>query len=541
MQENDPFFNMLDRAKAERKPWDTQYQEVADYMLPRRAAFTHEITKGENRHDYLYDSTAVWALEQFANGLHSMMTSPLSRWFSLQVKDRELQDNQDVRAWLDTVEEILYDQFNSAASSFHPTLQESYTDLGAFGYSVAYSEWSDDDSSVLFQARFPGECYLVEDQYGRVIGVLRDYSMDIDKFVRRFGIEKLKQSEREKYEKDGSGEKKRILHIVLPRNYPVMASVRNKIASVNEYGSVYLCKEAAEKTLSVGGFRSFPYHVARWSKRTGEVYSTSPGLTALPEARKANTINADLIRFANMQADPPSQAPDDEAIYPYDTSPGARNFYRPGQDGRIEFISANGSMEWAERVLERIQQRILQSFFVDAFLTTVDSNGQNVKATFVMQRRDERFRQLASMLSRIEREYLGTVISRTFDLCESRGLIPPPPVDVANIEVDYLSPIARAQRSESLDSLYQLVELSSLAAQYDPTVMEGINFPTIQQDVGSRIMALPARWFRTAEEVAQRVQGREQQAAEAQAIQNAQGMAGAIKDVAQANLAGRPV
>jgi hypothetical protein len=58
--------------KTERQPWDPVYQEIADYMLPVRAAFTSEgVISGENRHDFLHDDTGPWALDQFANGVHS--------------------------------------------------------------------------------------------------------------------------------------------------------------------------------------------------------------------------------------------------------------------------------------------------------------------------------------------------------------------------------------------------------------------------------------------------------------------------------------
>jgi hypothetical protein len=525
--------------KADRDPWDPLFQEVADYMLPRRAAFTTPVVKGHNRDDYLYDDMGPWALEQFANGLHSMLTSPLSRWFGLQIKQETLRENTSVIEWKDHATEVLYDQFNSSISSFHPSVQEVYSDVGAFGYGVGYSEWNDDDSAVLYQARFPGEIYLVEDLYGRVRGVVRKYKLKIHQFVEAFGIDRLPVQERQRYTEKGEGKDFEIIHAVLPRAHPIMQKFN--IAERYSYGSVRVCKDMKDGPLAVGGYRSFPFHIARWGKRAGEVYASSPAITALPSVRRANAIQLDLIKIANRWADPPIQAPDDESLAPYDLSPGSTNYYRPGSGDRIEAVAGVlGDPQWAQRVLEDTHGSIMRMFFVEAFLTTADSNGQNVKATFVMQRRDERFRQLAAMLSRMEREFLGSIIERTFDLCQENGLIAPAPIDEqVTLEIEYLSPIVRAQRSEQLDGLFPLIELAAIGAQSDPTVMEVFEWDNIMRDAGEEVYALRESWFKSREQIEAIRQAAAEQQQMAQQAEMAQQLGGALKDVSSAELATR--
>ena len=526
----------FDALKAERQSWDSLYQEVADYLLPKRARFTSENAgPPTGEYDRLYDDTGPWALDQFANGLHSMLTSPLSQWFDLQVRDPAMRDRPGVREWKTAVVRAMYDQFNSSTSSFHPMVQEVYTDLGAFGYGVGYSEWSQDDGAILFQARFPGEVYLIEDQYGRVRGIARSYRLTTMQFVEAFGEDKLPQGEREKLRQGKDEARWEITHVVLPRGHPLMRGFTFQPQFA--YGSVRICKKIGPEPLAVAGYRSFPFHVARWGKRTGEIYSTSPGIAALPSVRRANAMQLDLIKIVHRWADPPTQGPDDETLAPYDLSPGAQNYYRPGTNDRIEPIGVTGDPTPALRLVETTTESILRQFFVDAFLTTADSNGQNVKATFVMQRRNERFRQLASMLSRVEREFLGSIVDRVFDTTLSEGLAPPPPIDeteVLALEAEYLSPITRAQRSEVLDGFNQTLELAAVGAQFDPAVMQTFNWVNILSDVGNNIHALPASWFKTAEEVA----AAQQELQAAQEMQQGAGVArdaaAAFKDVAQA-------
>ena len=75
----------------------------------------------------------------------------------------------------------------------------------------------------------------------------------------------------------------------------------------------------------------------RWSKRTGEKYGSSPGMTALPEVKTLNKMAETMIIAAQKVVDPPMQLPDDGFILPIVTSPGGLNFRRANTtDARIE-------------------------------------------------------------------------------------------------------------------------------------------------------------------------------------------------------------
>lgn len=525
----------VQNTKSDREPWDPLYQEVADFLIPRKSSFTTPHVKGNRKENQIYDDTGPWALEQFGNGIHAYLTSPQSRWFDLQIVGDEYKKNSDVLLWKEEVTNILYREFNSSISSFHPTMQEVYTDTGAFGYGIAYSEWSEADDGVLFQARFPGECYLYEDLYGRLRGITRCYTLKAVAFVEAFGLDKLSLDDQTKYREGNLQKEFQIDHIVLPTTHPVMMDMG--IAERYKYGSIRLCGDCPDKIVQEGGFKSFPYHTARWAKRAGDVYSTSPSISAMPSIRRANLINLDIMKIANRWADPPTQGPDDETLSPYDLSPGAQNFYRPGTTDRIEAITGVlGDPSWAERLLENTQASIQRQYFIEAFLTTADSNGQNVKATFVNQRKDERFRQLSAMLSRIERELLSSVVERNYELCEDHGKIPEPPVDGVALEIEFLSPIVRAQRAEQLDGLYPLMELSGIGAQFDPSVMDVFEWDNIIRDSGEKIYALPASWFKTREAIEAKKQN-DQAMQELQAGSEIAGNLGsAVKDVADADL-----
>jgi len=85
----------LSRLAEKRSNWENHWQEVSDYMLPRKAEITKERARGDKRNTQIYDATAVHALELLAASLHGMLTSSANKWFSLRFKETELNNIDD--------------------------------------------------------------------------------------------------------------------------------------------------------------------------------------------------------------------------------------------------------------------------------------------------------------------------------------------------------------------------------------------------------------------------------------------------------------
>ena len=49
----------LSRLQTKRQTWESHWQEVSDYMLPRKSDVNRERSKGDKRNVQIYDSTAV--------------------------------------------------------------------------------------------------------------------------------------------------------------------------------------------------------------------------------------------------------------------------------------------------------------------------------------------------------------------------------------------------------------------------------------------------------------------------------------------------
>ena len=82
-------------------------------------------------------------------------------------------------------------------------------------------------------------------------------------------------------------------------------------------------------------------------------------------------------------------------------------------------------------------------------------------ATEVVQRQEERMRVISPALGRLMNEMLRPLIDRTFELMLRADMLPLPPeiLQGVDIDIEYVSPLARAQKSSSLNGTMQALEI----------------------------------------------------------------------------------
>ena len=137
MVQVNPLIAQLDRRyktlNTQRSNWEKHWQELADYMLPRKADITKKRTQGDKRTELIYDGTAVHAVELLSSSLHGMLTSPSTPWFSMRYRDPSLQNDDMANEWLELCMDQMYQAFNR--SNFQQEIHELYYDLSCVWHS----------------------------------------------------------------------------------------------------------------------------------------------------------------------------------------------------------------------------------------------------------------------------------------------------------------------------------------------------------------------------------------------------------------------
>ena len=240
----------LSQLQNKRTTWESHWQEIADFVVPRKADITKKRTQGDKRNAQIFDGTAIHAAELLAASLHGMLTNMSTKWFTLEYRDPMLNGDDTAREWLLSVEDVMYRTFQR--SNFSEQVHEMYLDLITFGTSVMFVE-QDGMTDVNFSTRHIGECYISEDKRGRVDTVYRVFNMPGHALRDRFGVDKLSkklQDRIDEYPHDAV----ELVHAVYPRdNYDVtMATKENK-----PFASVYY-EPTETVVLSEGALMSCP-------------------------------------------------------------------------------------------------------------------------------------------------------------------------------------------------------------------------------------------------------------------------------------------
>ena len=515
----------FDRLKTGRQNWETHWQEVADYMQPRKADVTKTRSKGDKRTEQIFDSSPIQAVELLAASLHGMLTNPSTPWFSLRYKDEGLDADDEAKLWLEGVTETMYTAFNR--SNFQQEIFELYHDLITFGTAAMFIE--EDQSDLLkFSTRHINEIYITENDKGRIDTVYRRFKITLRAAAQQFGTN-LSEEAKTKVEKDPFDEID-ILHAVYPR---IEFDPTKKNKENMEFESVYLEYKNGNE-LSVGGFVEFPFVVPRYLKASHEIYGRSPAMTALPDVKMLNEMSKTTIKAAQKQVDPPLLVPDDGFLLPVRTVPGGLNFYRSGTRDRIEPLNIGANNPLGLNMEEQRRNSIREVFYVNQLML---QQGPQMTATEVIQRNEEKMRLLGPVLGRLQSELLKPMIDRCFAILLRNNQFAQAPEFLSgqDIEIEYVSPLAKAQKSTELISITRAIEILGSLANVAP-VFDYINFDALVKHIAD-LVGVPQKVLKLQSQVnAEREQQAElaEQQAQMQQMQQVADAGGKIAPLAKA-------
>ena len=510
------------KLKAQRQNWESHWQEVADYMMPRKADVTKTRSQGDKRTEVIFDSSPLHAVELLSASLHGMLTNPSTPWFSLKFKNIEAGEDEDTaNEWLEDTTEKMYEVFNR--SNFQQEIFELYHDLITFGTAAMFIE-EDPDDIVRFSTRHIGEIYIAENNKGRIDTIFRKFKISARAALTQFGKNNVSSKLLAIASKDPY-EEVEILHVVYPRD---KFDPKKKDANNMPFASCYIEIDSKEQ-ISESGFNEFPYVVPRYLKASFEIYGRSPAMTALPDVKMLNEMSKTTIKAAQKQVDPPLLVPDDGFILPVRTVPGGLNFYRAGTRDRIEPLNIGANNPLGLNMEEQRRNAIRDAFYVNQLMM---QNGPQMTATEVVQRNEEKMRLLGPVLGRLQSELLRPMIDRTFAILLRKKLFKPAPEFLAgqDIQIEYVSPLAKAQRASELQSIMRAIEIFGSLAQVSP-VFDHINIDNLVTHLAD-IVGVPAKVLNSKSEVNAIRQQKQQQADQQMQMQQLQQIAQAGGQIA---------
>ena len=509
-----------ERLEGQRQNWETHWQEVADYMQPRKADVTKKRARGDKRMEQVFDSSPIQAVELLAASLHGMLTNPSTPWFTLRFKDEDIDNEDEAKLWLEASTDAMYTAFNR--SNFQQEIFELYHDLITFGTAAMFIE-EDDDDIIKFSTRHINEVFIAENDKGRIDTIYRRFNISARAAIQKFG-DAVSSDVQGKSNKNPY-EEVEILHAVYPRSE---FNPNKKDKANMPFESVYMEYNNGNE-LSVSGFKEFPFVVPRYLKASNEIYGRSPAMTALPDVKMLNEMCKTTIKAAQKQVDPPLLVPDDGFLLPVRTVPGGLNFYRSGTRDRIEPLNIGANNPLGLNMEQQRRDSIRAVFYVNQLMM---QQGPQMTATEVIQRNEEKMRLLGPVLGRLQSELLKPLIDRVFAILLRNNMLPQAPEFLSgrDIEIEYVSPLAKAQKSTELQSIMRAVEILGSLANVAP-VFDYVNFDNLVKHLAD-IVGVPQKILKSQSQVNAERQQAQQQQQEMQQMQQLQQVAKAGGDIA---------
>jgi len=513
--------------EAERQTWETHWQEILDYTMPRKADITFVRSKGEKRTERLFDSTAITASNLLASSLQGTLTSPSLAWFHLKIRDKELNEQRDVQLWLEDTARRMYDLFND--TNFNTEVHELYMDLCSIGTAAIFVEEANegyDVGGVHFNTLHIAEYYIQENIAGKVDTLYRKYKLTARQAVQEFGEDNV--GEKVKKAAGDSPEKKfNFIHAVEPTEDYERAT--GKSATKLPFHSCHVCVEDKMK-VRVGGYNEFPYLVPRWSKATGEIFGRSPAFNALPDIKTLNKAVEIGLKAWAKAIDPPLLVQDDGVIGRVRMTPAGITVVR--SDSAVKPLEIGSNWQITDMKETQLRTAIRQAYYSDQLQL---QEGPQMTATEVQVRYELMQRLLGPTLGRFQSEFLNPLIERVYGIMSRANAVLPPPEETegSDMDIEYVGPLARSQRMEEAVAVERLYQLAMNVAQADPGVMDLINHDEAIR-VRATLLGVPKTILRGRDEVDQMRQMRAQQQQMMMQMQQAQAQAETMKTGAEA-------
>ena len=430
--------------------WHSTLDDCYEYFLPNRNLFD-EMTPGQKKMDRIFDSTALEAIQQGASKLQENIAPIWSRWATFAPSDRVLRllesgefdvSEEDIRKNLENQAETIFDFINR--SNFATQFYEHALDLLIGTGTLRIDEDDDEDMPIIFSAIPQKGIAFEEGPHGNVETHWRRFKVKARNLERKWRGFKASENVQQ----------------IIDKKPDTEVSVSEGVVFMPKTKTYYGClwvKGDDEISWMQDFGASSPWVTGRYSKVSGEIRGRGPALQALPDVRSLNKAKEFVLQKAAIDLAGMYTATDDGVTNPYNLviSPGivipvgSNNSSNPS----IQRLDTGSNLQLAQFQINDMQMAIKRALFNDLR----DPSGAVRSATEVAIDSRELAKRIGSAFGRLQTEVLIPIIKRVAAILIRRGIIDPIQLDGRDIDIKFLSPLAKAQDGEDILSVQQAV------------------------------------------------------------------------------------
>ncbi len=497
-------------AKANKQLWEHHLRECYRYAMPQRNTID-DWSPGQKKREWVFDSTAEDALEDFATRMESELVPPNLNWMKLEagieIPDEEA---EQITVFLEETTKTVFSHINS--SNFSSQIHEAFLDLGISTGAVIVEAGDGIQSALNFRCVSLSELYLERSSKGIINTVFRDIKISVGDIQSTWPRAKLSQKLKDLIAKDPAAELTFIECII--EDGDVFQSY-----VIWEEDKTFLIEETLESNSWV---------IFRESTIPGEVYGRGRVMRALADIKSINVMMRDFLSGLRWYTNPTFTATDDGVINPHSFSlrPGTVNPVGSNDNSNptLRGLDVGGQPILLMDAMRMLQDNIRRIMISKPFGNVEETPVRT--ATEMSMRNADMAKTSLGASGRIQNELLETLIARSVYVLKKAGKIADFKVDGKEVAIKFTSPSSRAQDEQTLAAIGRALDMYSVLPP--ELVNEEIAIEKVPGIIWD-ILGLPASAKRSnaekeqRQEAQQQQQMQEQQAAEAQveAQQNA--------------------
>lgn len=539
-------------ARVNRYSWWVHWRELADYYLPRRYKWLitpNQMARGSPINQHILDSTATLAAYKCAAGMMSGTANPTKQWFRLKVGTFDSTQTSPVSLWLAECERILMLIFQE--SNYYTSVATALLDLVVFGTCLRII-YEDRENVINCVNPCLGEFYLDNDPNNQCNRQAREFTYTIDQVVREFGLENCSPAVQRLYREGGTSLTRELVvaHIIEPNTDGRKYGIPGRFAWREVYwewggsaspqgGSSY-----SPGILRKRGFFEQPFMAGRWDLVSNDPYGRGPGMDGLPDTKQLQLEVRRKAQAIDKMVNPPMVADVSLKNQPASLLPGGVTYVSGfSANGKPGFASAYQFEPKVREMMEdlnEVRERLRRVFYNDVFqVISQYQTRSNITAFEIDARRAEGFLALGPVFTRLQTEFFGKDIARTFGIANRAGLIPPPPAEIQGqaITVKYMSMLEIAQSAATAAGIERIFALIGQMGAIDPAAMDNVDID-YGIDKMSHLLNNDPKLIRSPDQLAEIRANRQRQQMQAERAAQAEQLAKAAQVASQAEVGG---
>lgn len=450
-------YKRYQKAKERMDLWLNLFQTAYKYAIPDRNDFFKQ-NIGTNRMNDVFDSTAITAVQDYANNIQSILTPAYTRWAKLvpgdlidktqQLTSNELEEAEKI---LEKYTETLFTHLN--ASNFSLKANESLQDLSVSTGVMILNEGTDDKPFQFLSVPL-SQVAVSEDENGILRNFWRNWKLAVRLVPLKWPQIKLDESLTSLI---ASNPEEKVELIEGCINY-------SQNPEDKQYYYYVQRVQSGVKDLYTDWREFNPFTGFRTSVSPGEVLGRGPTLQVLPDIKKLNKFEELGLRGASMRAFPITLLESNAVINPhnFNLNAGDTVIVEPSPSGKdpIRPMQVGGDVNFAQEYREYLVNVIKTAYSTDPLGPPEKTVNQTATQTQIRQ--SNWTRKNAAATSRLTSEWLNEILNKCIIILRKKNILQDLVINGKTIElkfdnkligIDYQSPLLDVQNQEDAQKL----------------------------------------------------------------------------------------